>query len=181
MQSYYIIILILCNYHAAEGDFSYTNNPVNVTLSTDESATITLSITNDNIFELTETFSANLSFPNQETLPPGVVTLNQTTAEVTILDNDGQSSVLVYLIKPFSTFTQSLNHYYWHSWWMIVILYTELMFKLELTKNRVKESTERVQLSVVRSGNFDEIYNPSVEYRISGTGSSIALGIYLLY
>lgn len=116
MQRYYIIILILCNYHAAEGDFSYTNNPVNVTLSTDESATITLSITNDNIFELTETFSANLSFPNQETLPPGVVTLNQTTAEVTILDNDGQSSVLVYLIKPFSTFTQSLNHYYWHSW-----------------------------------------------------------------
>ena len=64
---------------------------------------------------------------------------------------------------------------------MIVILYTELMFKLKLTKNRVKESTERVQLSVVRSGNFDEIYNPSVEYRISGTGSSIALGIYLLY
>lgn len=80
-----------------EGDFSYANNPVNITLSTDESATITLTITNDNIFELTETFSANLSSPNQEILPPGV-TLNQTTAEVTILDNDGESSVLVYLL-----------------------------------------------------------------------------------
>lgn len=59
-------------------------------------------------------------------------------------------------------------------------MYTEINFELKLTKNRVKESAERVQLSVVRSGHFDEIYNPSVEYRISETGSSIALGTYLL-
>ena len=77
-----------------EGDFSYANNPVTVTLSSNENATITLTITNDDMFELTERFSANLSFPNQGTLPPGV-TLNQTSADVYILDNDGESSVLV--------------------------------------------------------------------------------------
>lgn len=57
---------------------------------------------------------------------------------------------------------------------------TEIMFDLKLTENRVKESTERVQLKVIRSGPFNDIYNPSVEYRISETGSSIALGIYVL-
>ena len=61
-------------------------------------------------------------------------------------------------------------------------IYTEIKFELKLImkENRVKESTGRVELNVVRSGQFDEIYNPSVEYRISETGSSIALGIYLL-
>ena len=62
---------------------------MNVTLSTDEARTIKITIINDNTFELTETFVVHLSFADQETLPPGV-TLNQTSAQVYILDNDGE-------------------------------------------------------------------------------------------
>ena len=76
--------------HAAGGDFNYVSNPVNVTLSTDERVPLKITIINDNVFELTETFLANLSFPEQETLPSGVM-LNQTSTQVIILDNDGES------------------------------------------------------------------------------------------
>ena len=62
---------------------------MNVTLSTNEARTIKITIINDNTFELTETFVVHLSFADQETLPPGV-TLNQTSAQVYILDNDGE-------------------------------------------------------------------------------------------
>ena len=41
----------------------------------------------DDIFELTELFGANLSFPG---VPPPRVTLAPDNAEVTILDDDGQ-------------------------------------------------------------------------------------------
>ena len=80
--------------HAAREDFVNTSNPV--TLSTDESVPIKIAIIDDNNFELTESFFVKLSFHDQETLPPGV-TLNQTAAQVMILDNDGEFSVPVYI------------------------------------------------------------------------------------
>ena len=56
-------------------------------------------------------------------------------------------------------------------------LYTEIVFALGLAENQVNESTNRVQLNVIRSGQFNEIYTPSVEYRIVMNGSSTARGI----
>ena len=45
----------------------------------------------------------------------------------------------------------------------------------------MNESTKSIQLDVTRSGQFNEIYHPLVEYSISMTtnGSSTAIGIYL--
>ena len=74
-----------------EGDFGYASNPIDVILRDD--ITVNIAITNDDVFELTETFRVNLSFSDQETLPPGV-TLNRTSAQVMIIDNDCESSVL---------------------------------------------------------------------------------------
>ena len=56
-------------------------------------------------------------------------------------------------------------------------LYTEIVFTLGLAENQVNESTNRVQLNVIRSGQFNEIYTPSVEYRFVMNGSSTARGI----
>ena len=74
-----------------EGDFGYASNPIDVILRDD--VTVNIAITNDDVFELTETFRVNLSFSDQETLPSGV-TLNRTSAQVMIIDNDCESSVL---------------------------------------------------------------------------------------
>jgi hypothetical protein len=52
------------------------------------------------------------------------------------------------------------------------ILYTEIQFELGESENLVNESTNLVRLTVIRSGQFSEIYNPSVEYRITTNGSS---------
>ena len=60
---------------------------------------------------------------------------------------------------------------------MVCTIHTEIAFELRLTENQVMESTDRVQLNVIRSGQFNEIYTLSVEYRISTNGSSIARGI----
>ena len=51
-------------------------------------------------------------------------------------------------------------------------VYTEIQFELEEADNRVNESVNLVQLTVIRSGQFSEIYRPSVEYRITTNGSS---------
>ena len=51
-------------------------------------------------------------------------------------------------------------------------VYTEIQFKLGETENRVNESVNLVQLTVIRSGQFSEIYRPSVEYRIMTNESS---------
>ena len=101
--------IILLQSYAAEGDFNYVSNPVNVTLSTDESAPVKITIINDNVFELTETFLANLSFPDREALPPGV-TLNQTSARVIILDNDGESLNPHAFLNNCSISTVSLHY-----------------------------------------------------------------------
>ena len=80
-----------------EGD--YASNPVDVTLSNNANATVKVTITNDDVFELTETFIANLYFSDQETVPPGVsLDLNRTSAQVNILDNDCESSVLYNMV-----------------------------------------------------------------------------------
>ena len=60
------------------------------------------------------------------------------------------------------------------------IMHTEIRFDLGLTENQVNESTDLVQLNVIRSGQFNEIYSPSVEYGIATTGSSTARGIYII-
>lgn len=89
--------------YAAGEDFVNNTNPDNITLSTNISQPIKITIINDRIFELTEKFLVNLSpcVP----LPPGVI-LNQTSVEVTILDNDGESLVPVlntfFIIMTFS-------------------------------------------------------------------------------
>ena len=60
------------------------------------------------------------------------------------------------------------------------IYYTsELRFELRLTERQVNESASSIQLNVTRSGQFNEIYRPSVEYRISTNGSLIAHGNHL--
>ena len=59
-------------------------------------------------------------------------------------------------------------------------MYTEIRFELELTDKQVNESSDSIQLNVIRFGQFNEIYRPSVEYRFSTNGSSIARGISLL-
>ena len=53
------------------------------------------------------------------------------------------------------------------------------MFGLGLVENFVNESANFIQLNVIRSGQFSEIYHPSVEYRIITNGTSTALGIQL--
>jgi hypothetical protein len=84
------VTVVHCNYAAGE-DFINETNPVNITLSTDRSPPIKIAIVNDRTFELTETFLISLFLqPNRVALPPRV-TLNQTSAIVTILDNDGES------------------------------------------------------------------------------------------
>ena len=60
---------------------------------------------------------------------------------------------------------------------MVCTIHTEITFELRLTENRVMESTDIVQLYVIRSGQFNESYTLRVEYRISTNGSSIARGI----
>ena len=82
--------IITYNSHAAGEDFVNTSN--SVTLRTDESATIEITIINDNTFELTESFFVELSFSDQDNVPRGV-TLNQSSTQVIILDNDGKFSV----------------------------------------------------------------------------------------
>ena len=54
--------------------------------SNETSNLVNISITNDDIFELTESFMVNLSFG---TLVPGVI-LGQTVAEIIIIDDDGE-------------------------------------------------------------------------------------------
>ena len=56
---------------------------------------------------------------------------------------------------------------------------SELKFELGLTEKHVNESTDSVRLDVIRSGQFNDVYSPSVEYRIT-TGSSTARGIIYL-
>ena len=56
-------------------------------------------------------------------------------------------------------------------------MYTVITFEVKLTEDSVKESAGTVQLNVTRSGQFSEIYTPSIVYTFSETGSSIALGI----
>ena len=68
------------------------------------------------------------------------------------------------------------NYWYMHK----SIMHTEIRFELGLTENQVNESTDLVQLNVIRSGQFNEIYSPSVEYGIATTGSSTARGIYII-
>ena len=55
--------------------------------STNTTTTITLSIANDDVYELTETFNAALSFDGD---PVPRVTLSPATAVTTIVDDDGQ-------------------------------------------------------------------------------------------
>ena len=43
----------------------------------------------------------------------------------------------------------------------------------------MNESTDSVRLNVIRSGQFNDVYSPSVEYRIT-TGSSTTRGIIYL-
>ena len=83
---------------AAGEDFINISNPVNITLRTSISPPIKITIINDKTFELTEMFSINLSLPDHEALPPGV-SLNQTSAQVIILDNDGEPFYACVLIK----------------------------------------------------------------------------------
>ena len=59
-----------------------------LTLSTNAPALISIPLINDEIFELTESFVVNLSFSDSQPAFPGV-TLSQTSAIVTIFDNDG--------------------------------------------------------------------------------------------
>ena len=92
--------------YAAGEDFINKTNPDNIALSANISQPIKITIINDRTFELTETFLVNLSpWPDHVPLPPGV-TLNQTSVEVTILDNDGESLVPVlntfFIIMTFS-------------------------------------------------------------------------------
>ena len=77
--------------YAAGEDFINETNPASITLSTNRSLPIRITIINDRTFELTETFLISLSLvPGHVALPPRV-TLNQTSARVIILDNDGES------------------------------------------------------------------------------------------
>ena len=77
--------------YAAGEDFINVTNPVSITLSTNRSPPIRITIINDRTFELTETFLISLSLdPGHVALPPRV-TLKQTSARVIILDNDGES------------------------------------------------------------------------------------------
>lgn len=85
---YYTTVLhgrVLCNCAAGEDYISETNP---IALSTDRSPLIKIAIVNDRTFELTETFLISLF--NHTALPPRVA-LNQMSATVTILDNDGES------------------------------------------------------------------------------------------
>ena len=56
-----------------------------------------------------------------------------------------------------------------------------IAFEVKLTEDGVKESAGRVELTVTRSGQFNEIYSPSIVYTFSKTGSSTALGINFCY
>ena len=78
-------MVMYCNCAAGEDYISETNP---ITLSTDRSPPINIAIVNDRTFELTETLLISLS--DHSALPPRVA-LNQTSATVTILDNDGES------------------------------------------------------------------------------------------
>ena len=49
-------------------------------------------LVDDTIFELTEQFGASLAFPEA---PPPRVTLEPDTAQVTILDDDGQCWLMI--------------------------------------------------------------------------------------
>lgn len=95
-----------------EGD--YASNPVDVTLSNNATATVNVTITNDDVFELTETFIANLYFSDQETVLPGV-SLNRTSAQVNILDNDCESSVLYNMVLHDISMHVCINLNHFHS------------------------------------------------------------------
>ena len=55
--------------------------------SVDRNTDISVSVIGNDIFELTELFVASLAFPGD---PPRIVVLTPDSAQVTILDDDGQ-------------------------------------------------------------------------------------------
>ena len=73
--------------HTAGSDY---NESVGIEFTFDSDTTkvdVSIPIIGDNIFELTELFGASLAFPGA---PPPRVTLAPSSAQVTILDDDGQ-------------------------------------------------------------------------------------------
>ncbi|NCR29201.1 MAG: hypothetical protein GPJ25_24150, partial [Microcystis aeruginosa LE13-04] len=93
------VILTPSNGSATAGD-DYTNTPITVTFANGQtSKTVTIPITDDSIYELTET--VNLTISN----PTGGATLGtQQTAILTIIDNDAVPGVI-----QFSNATYSVN------------------------------------------------------------------------
>ena len=73
---------------AAGEDYINETNPITLNTGRSPPINIAIAIVNDRTFELTETLLISLS--NHSALPPRVA-LNQTSATVTILDNDGES------------------------------------------------------------------------------------------
>ncbi|NCQ71328.1 MAG: hypothetical protein GPI97_19980 [Microcystis aeruginosa W13-16] len=93
------VILTPSNGSATAGD-DYTNTPITVTFANGQtSKTVTIPITDDSIYELTET--VNLTISN----PTGGATLGtQQTATLSIIDNDAVPGVI-----QFSNATYSVN------------------------------------------------------------------------
>ena len=87
---------IIFDLTAADQDYTALINHQFI-LSDSSNKMISICLENDRIYELTESFEVNLSLSDDEPSSPRVF-IGQASAEVIILDDDGQSCVSMQLI-----------------------------------------------------------------------------------